>query len=390
MNVTHLNTFTEGGAAEAALRLHNALLNENIKSKFLALYKGSCTEKEVYDFRDEISFFNYWLSKLINKTKSGAALRISKASGEWYSKLDSVWKAEEHSLVKSADTVHLHWVSNYVNIPSFLNTNKKIVWTLHDHFLFSGGFHYPPPVKKTVMSAKIEADKQAIKVLLEKHPIDIVCPSENLMQLAKDSGILNKCRFHVIKNVVGSDFKPLAQEPCRQQLNIPAKGKVLFFLSDLLNYERKGFSVLMKALALMNEEITLIVAGKGDLPAKIGKVTIQHFGLVRDKSKLNQLYNASDLLVNPSLNDISSNTIIEAMACGKPSVAFNSGGIPELITNVNGLITKEKTAESLAETIQKALEINFDANAIVEKSKAEHSASVIAKKYIEVYGKISS
>lgn len=387
MNVTHLNTFTEGGAAEAALRLHSALLKENTESKFLALYKGTCTEKEVYDFRDELSFIDYWLTKIKNKQKSSSALKISKSAGEWYSELNSVWKAQEHSLIKNADIVHLHWISNYVDIPSFLNINKKIIWTLHDHFLFSGGFHYPP-VKNVVAASKIESDKQLIKILFEKHPIDIVCPSEHLKQLAINSGILSKCRFHVIKNTVDDNFKTLSQTECRKKINIPTEGKVLFFLSDYLNYERKGFPILLKALELIKEDVTLLVAGRGDVPAQIGKVKIQHFSQVKDKTLLNELYNACDLLINPSLNDISSNTIIEAMACGKPAVAFNSGGIPELITNVNGLITKEKTAESLTETIQSAFKMSFDAGAIVQKSRAEHGALVIAKKYLEVYNKI--
>jgi len=134
VKVTHLNTFTEGGAAEAALRLHNALLNENVDSKFLALYKGTCTDKEVYDFRDELSFIFYWLTKIKNKQKSASALRISKSAGEWYSDLTSVWKAQEHSLIKNADIVHLHWISNYVDIPSFLNSNKCTVELESFHF----------------------------------------------------------------------------------------------------------------------------------------------------------------------------------------------------------------------------------------------------------------
>ena len=45
MKVTHLNTYTEGGAAEASLRLHVALLNAKLESKFIALYKARCTVK---------------------------------------------------------------------------------------------------------------------------------------------------------------------------------------------------------------------------------------------------------------------------------------------------------------------------------------------------------
>ena len=391
MKVTHLNTYSEGGAAEAALRLHNALLKENITSKFLALYKGSCQQKEVYDFRDKLSFLNYWLTKIKNKLNTTKTLSISTKAGEWFSDIHSVWKADEHPMIKASDIVHLHWISNYVDLPSFLKNDKKIIWTLHDHFLFSGGFHYPPPVKNVVSDEKIESQKQIIKALLAQHPIDIVCPSENLKQLAEASGVLSKCRFRVIKNPIDETvFKPLSKEDCRKKLNIGLNDKVIFFLSDHIDYERKGFPLLAKALALLDNEMALIVAGRGELPAKIGKAKIQHFGLVKDKSLLNELYNACDIMVNPSLNDISSNTVIEAMACGKPSVAFNSGGIPELISELNGLIAPEKTGESLAETINKAFKINYDASAITKKALTEHGSDVIAGKYIEVYKKINS
>ena len=190
MKVTHLNTYTEGGAAEASLRLHSALLNEGIESKFLALYKGRCDLNEVYDFRDELSKINYWFTKFKNKPHTLASAGISKAAGEWYSDLNTVWKAEQHSLVKTADIVHLHWISNYVNLSTFFAQDKKIVFTLHDHFLFSGGFHYPPPKKGIIPEKKMEKQRQTIKDLLLKNPIHIVCPSEHLKNLACDSKII--------------------------------------------------------------------------------------------------------------------------------------------------------------------------------------------------------
>ena len=90
-------------------------------------------------------------------------------------------------------------------------------------------------------------------------------------------------------------------------------------------------------------------------------------------------------MVNPSLDDISSNTVIEAMACGRPVVAFNTGGIPELITEVNGSIAKDKTSNELANAINAALKINYDPIAITNKAIKEHSFEVIAEKYLEVY-----
>ncbi|HWY11766.1 MAG TPA: glycosyltransferase [Bacteroidia bacterium] len=389
MKIVHLNTYTEGGAAEAALRLHSALMRSNVESKFVALYKGRCVINEVYDFRDGLNPINFWFTKIKNKQRTINTLRLSKKSGELFSEISSVWKVEQNTEVKSADIVHLHWVSNYVDLPSFFKNKFKIVWTIHDHFLFSGGFHYPPIWKGFVSENKIEEQKNNIKALLSEHPIDIVCPSENLKTLAKNSGVLSKCTFHVIKNPVNTEiFKPLTKEECRIKLNIPIENKVLFFLSDLIQYERKGFPILKKALSLLDCEVTLLVAGKGKLPNKIGKAKVKYFGLVKDKILLNQLYGACDVMVNPSLDDISSNTVIEAMACGRPVVTFNTGGIPELITEVNGLIAKDKTAVELANTINTSLKMNYDPPAIQNKALSEHSFEVIAKKYIEVYAKV--
>lgn len=386
MKVVHLNTYTEGGAAEAALRLHSALLQAGVDSKFVALYKGKCTLKEVYDFRDELSSFEYWRTKITNKCRSIVTKNLSLKAGELYSEINSVWKAEQHSLINNADIVHLHWVSGYVNLPTFFKHNYKVVWTLHDHFLFSGGFHFPPPVQNVVSEKTIETRKQIIRSLLTKHPIEIVCPSEHLTQMVKMSGVLSKCNFHTIKNAVDTKtFRPLTKEQCRNKLKISINKKVLFFLSDYIDYPRKGFSILKEALHLINQETILLVAGRGNLPSEIGKVKVVHFGLVSDKTLLNELYNACDILVTPSLNDVTPNTIIEAMACGRPVVAFKTGGIPELITDLNGLMANEKTAAALADAITNALNNNYDASAIANKAVEEHAPELISQKYSEVY-----
>lgn len=390
MKIVQVNTSTEGGAAEAALRLHMALLELNIDSNFLALYKAQCNLNRVYDFRDELGILESLICKIKNKLQVNRNMKLSLTANELFSEITSAWTLQNHSLIKNSDIVHLHWISHFVNVPEVLSLSKNIVWTLHDHFLFSGGFHYPPLKNSNVSQELINEQKRIVAEIIKKHPITIVCPSEHLMLMAKNSGILDGCNFYTIKNPVDTKlFAPKNTNDTRLKLHIPENEKVLLFLSDIIDYPRKGFSYLEKALHLLDENITLLVAGKGKLPGKIGNAKVKQFGFVNDKSLLIDLYNSCDVLVNPSLNDISSNTIIEAMACGKPVVAFNSGGIPELITDRNGILVNIKTPEALAEGIKKAFETNFNAEEIRQKAKLEHAFEVIAPQYMKVYNEIS-
>ncbi len=388
MKIVHINTATEGGAAEAALRLHSALLHLHADSNFLALYKAQCSVNKVYDFRDELGLIDSWICKIKNKLTTTKTKKDSLQAGELFSDITSVWKLQKHSLFTSANILHFHWVSGFINIPEVLAFNKHVVWTLHDHFLFSGGFHYPPVSNGVISQEILINQKNTIAEAIKKHPISIVCPSLHLTELAKNSGVLDGCSFYTIKNAVDlSQFRPGDKNTVRKKLKINENETVLFFISDLIDYSRKGFEHLEKALLKMEKNTTLLVAGKGKLPAKIGRVKIKQYGFIRDKSLLNDLYNASDLLVNPSLNDISSNTIIEAMACGIPVVAYNSGGIPELITEENGIVVNKKDPEELAKAIITALNKKYNSELIRKKAEAEHAPELIASKYMEVYQK---
>ena len=62
MKVLHINTYNTGGAAKAALRLHQGLLNEGIDSDFMVLYKTKNNIDRVYDYRDCLHFIKKkWL-----------------------------------------------------------------------------------------------------------------------------------------------------------------------------------------------------------------------------------------------------------------------------------------------------------------------------------------
>jgi len=68
---------------------------------------------------------------------------------------------------------------------------------------------------------------------------------------------------------------------------------------------------------------------------------------------LSLLYNAVDIFITPSLADNFPNTILEALACVTPVVAFNTGGIPDLVKHkLTGYLAEYKSSKSLAQGIE--------------------------------------
>ena len=100
-----------------------------------------------------------------------------------------------------------------------------------------------------------------------------------------------------------------------------------------------------------------------------------------------------DIYVTPSLEENLPNTIMEAMACGVPCIGFNVGGIPEMIDHLhNGYVAQYKSAEDFANGIYWTLsgsEYQELSEQAVRKAVSNYSESRIAKKYIELYNKMT-
>ncbi len=103
-----------------------------------------------------------------------------------------------------------------------------------------------------------------------------------------------------------------------------------------------------------------------------------------------EYYAISDLVVLPSLKEATSITGLEAMACGKPLVGTNVGGIPSLIENgKNGFLVPPKNSKKLANAI---VQIFHNTNTISamgaygkRKAETEFSWQKITERTIEAY-----
>lgn len=126
----------------------------------------------------------------------------------------------------------------------------------------------------------------------------------------------------------------------------------------------KGPEYLLEAMIDVwqgHPEVRLVFVGKGDLEEKLktraaqmGAATkVLFLGWRNDIPEIMQLF---DIFVLPSLNEGMGRVIVEAMAAGKPVVASNVGGIPDLVEHaINGFLFEPGNSKQMSQEIKKLL-----------------------------------
>jgi len=309
------------------------------------------------------------------------------------------------------DIVHLHWIaSGFIRIETLAKIDKPIVWTLHDMWAFTGGCHYDEDCgkynkncgycptlgsnKKNDLSYKIFKRKEKSWKNLN---LTIVTPSSWLGECAKKSSLFYKTRVEVIPNGIDlNHFKPIDKNIARDILCLPKDKKlILFGALSALSDKRKGFHLLKEALKKLsskeNKDIELVIFGSSKLKGEENLGFRTHYlGRLNDEISLSVVYNAADVMIVPSIQDNLPNTIMESIACGTPVVAFNIGGIHDMIEHQkNGYLAKPFNTGDLAYGIKWVLEDNVRWRKLSESAREkvikEFDIVKIAKIYENLY-----
>lgn len=410
MKLVILSTYDQkGGAAIAAFRLCKALNKEqNVEAHLLVKEKQS---QEDWVIEAQTGFF----SKLRNKFNEAYErfcfmhLERDKSVRFQFSIANTGISVSEHPLVKEADLIHLHWINQAFlslnEIDKLQNLNKPVVWTLHDMWAFTGGEHYtnqegflaeagnsemlkrPGP---SDISHKLWKKKKAIYKKL-----DFVTCSKWLKSIAKKSSLLKTFSVEAIPNPIDIDFFKRRADSRFSALRKSERIKLLFGAFNIQD-PRKGFSFLAAALnrlpAHLQNKIELIIVGKSDsLSAFELAVEVKTLGSIKAEI-MPELYSVCDVMVVPSLQDNLPNTVMEAMACECPVIAFRTGGIPEMIDDgVNGILVDSESVDGLAAAIENILQgdkLKQFAEAARSKVLATYAEHIVANSYLEHYQKL--
>ena len=243
---------------------------------------------------------------------------------------------------------------------------------------------------------------QEAGVLYQGRHINFVTCSHWLEGLAKKSALLAGHTITCIPNPINTNlFKPHNKQEARNRCQLPQDARLVLFGSVKTTDKRKGIDYLVESCALLAEkhpelktELGVVVFGKESQQlANLLPFKVYPLDFVSNEHQLVNIYNAVDLFVTPSLEENLPNMIMEAMACGIPCVGFNVGGIPEMIDHLhNGYVAQYKSSEDFANGIYWTL-TDPDYPSLAEqacrKAVTHYSESAIAKKYIDLYNKVT-
>lgn len=145
----------------------------------------------------------------------------------------------------------------------------------------------------------------------------------------------------------------------------------------------------MNNLKVKNCELLIFGASKPQCGNNFNGLNAKYIGVLNDDISLNILYNASDVVVLPSVQENFSNIILESLSCGTPVVAFDIGGNRDMIDHKkNGYLVKPFDPVDLARGIEWVLnnenykELCKNAR---EKVLKEFDSNVVVDRYIKLY-----
>lgn len=413
MNILIVSTSdNRGGAAIAAYRLMKALKTSGTNVKMFVCEKLSDNSDVVTTGSKYLNKWNFYKERadifLNNRFSKEHLFDISIANTGL-----SITDLPEF---KSADIIHLHWINQGMlslkEIGNIINSGKKVVWTMHDMWPFTGICHHAGECTNYEvscgkcpfldshtyddLSAKLFKKK---KEIYSSGTIHFVGVSNWVAEKANNSPLTRGHSINVIPNVIDTAVFSAPEHNSKRSESV----KTIIMGANRLDSPIKGFEYLKKALQLLvidkkrikQDSIKLILFGsiknEKDFFRNI-PVEFEYMGLLSDAEKVAALYRNADVVVVPSLYETFGQTIIEGMGCGIPAISFNNSGQNDIINHKqNGYLAHYKDVEDLAEGIYWTL-FESDLQELSRNSRdkvvANYSQDIIAEKYIRLYSEL--
>ena len=185
-----------------------------------------------------------------------------------------------------------------------------------------------------------------------------------------------------------------------KKFNIPEDAFVVLLPGRITRW--KGHTLLIEAIAML-ERTDIVCLFVGDIQGRkkyfkeleflIGKFSLKNnFRIIGNQIDMAAIYKLANVVVSASLEpEAFGRVVAESQAMGRPTLAANHGGGPEIIIDgITGWLFKSGDAIDLADKINKALSLNKDdrnkmAIKAIERTKLNFNNEMMCKKTLKVY-----
>lgn len=370
LSVLHFSTAdNEGGSGRSAYRIHSELRRRGHRSRMLVKHKAT-------DDADVAMV----ASGPVSRRADVLADALTARAGLQYQLVPSSGATLRHPWVADADIVQLYNThGGYLahRLLPQIARGRPVVWRLSDmwsmtgHCAYSGNCEkwlsgcgacpdlatYPSLGRDT--TAWLWRQKQAI---YRKLSLTVVAPSSWTEDLARRSPLFAGRTVHRIPNGLDLEiFRPHKRGAARAFLGVPQDRQAILFAPHVSSGNvRKGTNILEEALHQLGprNDVVMLVAGVGSKDW-VGKVpqTVIPLGYLQDDRLIAMANAAADVVVIPSTVENLPNSAIEALACARPVVAFDAGGMRDAVRDgETGVLTPVGDAGAFATALRRMLE----------------------------------
>jgi len=270
------------------------------------------------------------------------------------------------------DIIHIHnthgyYINNKLLFIYLIKLNKKVIWTFHDCWAFTGHCcyfdyngcnkwkelcHNCPQKKEYPKSFIFDFSKKNFILKKELFPklqdLTIVVPSIWLYKIVSESFFKNN-KIIVINNGIDTNKFKYRENKIKEKYNIINK-KIILGVASVWS-KRKGLDDFIELSKKIDNTYIIILVGLNK--NEINKLPLNIIGIEKTDSpeELAELYSAADVFFNPTYEDNYPTTNLEAISCNTPVITYNTGGSIES-AKLFGYIVKKGDIESVIEKIK--------------------------------------
>jgi len=259
---------------------------------------------------------------------------------------------------KEFDIVHAHDVLSIIATNS---TPQNKVLTLHGYFARENlEFIRDKKNRQALYPYLLQLEKDAMRMADYVITVD-----QRLKEYIVSEFSYPTDKIKVMYNAVDTDrFEPVSEkekQALKEKLGFTTQNLIVIVPRRLV--EKNGAIYAVRAMKnLKNSDLRMVIAGDGPERAKVAEEAkrdsrISLAGTVPHE-KIDPYYKMADIILIPSITshgiqEATSLSMLEGMACGKVVICSNIGGMREIIQDMKtGILTEEKQPERIAEAIE--------------------------------------